>query len=289
MTLIKRFIEKTSEYSIVDSLFLILLFYLPFLNRFHKPLDKMAKKAYSSLEATSFFVDRVFDFYLTDLIMIGIMGYIAIFLRPNLKELFWDKEKKWMASFLILSGISFVFSDPQAWALYRWLQIVLIIMAYFMISQALNLQKIVFIILGIITSTALAESVIVIIQYFSQDILGLKHLGERTEFLAKFTMPDKSLWSLNSLFKAYSTVICRAQGTFPHPNILGGFLGFSLFFYLFLIFKKPVSKNASFTRSCYLYPIFCSFSHFFTGIHFCLLPGITFIHWPALLEKEDTY
>ena len=286
MTLVKRFIEKTSEYSIVDTLFFILLFYLPFLNQFHKPLDKLAKKAYSSLEATSFFVDRIFDFYLTDLIFIGIIGYLATLARPNLKELFWDKEKKWMTFFLILSGISLAFSDFQPWTIYRWLQIALIIMAYFMISQTLNLQKTLFIILGIVTSTALAESVIVILQYFSQDVLGLKHLGEKPEFLAKFIMPDKSLWSLTPLFKAYSTTICRAQGTFPHPNISGGFLGFSLFstYFLFLKNRTPKMRFLLAIAICIqFFALFLTFSR--ASIFACSLASFLFIGLLLLKKK----
>lgn len=295
MTLIKRFIEKTSEYSIVDTLFLILLFYLPFLYRFHQSLDKLAKKAYSSLAQTSFFIDRIFDFYLTDLIIIGVISYVAVCLRPNLKELFWDKEKKWMTFFLILSGISLAFSDLQAWAIYRWLQMALIGVGYLMISQTINLQKILLIIFGIVTSTALAESIIVIMQYFSQEILGLKHLGERTELLAKFGMQDKSLWSLGFLFKAYSTTICRAQGTFPHPNILGGFLGFSLFSTYFLFLKRQ-SKKMRFLFAVAIciqfFALFLTFSR--ASIFACclaslLLIGMLFLKKKNLIDPKAFY
>ena len=71
--------------------------------------------------------------------------------------------------------------------------------------------------LWVILGVALFECFVGMCQFFTQHAIGLKLLGEpRLE-------RDQATFSMGSF------QVMRAYGTFPHSNVLGGFLVFSLF------------------------------------------------------------
>jgi hypothetical protein len=87
----------------------------------------------------------------------------------------------------------------------------------------------------VVLVVALMESAIAIFQYFIQHSIGLKGLGEPTlisrHYLgAGFPMIDGSVWILDRFFYAVreNAFVLRASGTLPHPNVLGGFMVFTL-------------------------------------------------------------
>jgi O-antigen ligase len=118
----------------------------------------------------------------------------------------------------------------------------------------------------IVLITALIECAIAIPQYFVQHSLGLKGLGEPTligrNFLGPhFPMADGSIWIFDNFFHGVrnKAFVLRACGTLTHPNVLGGFMVFSLLmtYYLYGLGQRRVwlSLAILFRPSCFLLPI----------------------------------
>lgn len=97
------------------------------------------------------------------------------------------------------------------------------------------------IILHSLCFAALFQAVIAIAQYVHQGPLGLRLLGEPTTF-SVLGAPDGSRWLLDLFFnhKTNSALLIRASGTLPHPNVLGGFLVFSILATYFLSQKRKI-------------------------------------------------
>jgi O-antigen ligase len=87
-------------------------------------------------------------------------------------------------------------------------------------------------------SLALFESAVSLLQYFTQERVGLKFLGEpnRTHFFFKLIDGHSSLFEL----ERHTKNILRSTGTFQHPNIFGGFAfcGLLTTFYLYFTDAK---------------------------------------------------
>jgi hypothetical protein len=81
-------------------------------------------------------------------------------------------------------------------------------------------------------TSMLGQSILAMVQYGVQHSLGLSFLGESVITKNTSNIATIDFWG---------TKILRAYGTFPHPNILGGFL--SGIIILFLIFKDIVQRT----------------------------------------------
>ncbi len=87
------------------------------------------------------------------------------------------------------------------------------------------------------------QSIIGIAQYFHEAPLGLRLLGE-SNTPSTILIQDGSRWIFDRLF-AVSTSGCtkmRAAGTFPHANVLGGFLVLSILMTYSLILQSQKRK-----------------------------------------------
>jgi len=102
-----------------------------------------------------------------------------------------------------------------------------------------NIQKIgqYKLILGILSISGLFQALLAIFQFSSQHSVGFKWLGE---YLAPLGTSGLSNFVVNG------EKIIRAYGTFPHPNILAGFLLVSLASTLYLISSLKTQKSKFF-------------------------------------------
>ncbi|HSX10627.1 MAG TPA: bifunctional demethylmenaquinone methyltransferase/2-methoxy-6-polyprenyl-1,4-benzoquinol methylase UbiE, partial [Chlamydiales bacterium] len=108
-------------------------------------------------------------------------------------------------------------------------------------------------ILGAFVAAALFQTGVAIVQYFYQEPLGLRLLGE-TATISAYPSEGGSRWLFDQFFPRTLPSglriirgtpleridVIRASGTFPHANVLGGFLALSLLatYYLILQAKK---------------------------------------------------
>ncbi|MCX6990522.1 MAG: O-antigen ligase family protein [Chlamydiae bacterium] len=148
---------------------------------------------------------------------------------------------------------------------------------------------------SLVVITSVFQCFVAITQYFTQHSLGLAKLGEMKIphiGAACFGMPDGSLWIFDRLFSVArgSKSIIRAYGTLPHPNVLGGFLVFSLFATYYLYQK---SKNATYTTLLSFVLFFQTFSLFTTYSRSALFGWIigsivwfALNAWKAFLQKD---
>ncbi|HSX25873.1 MAG TPA: bifunctional demethylmenaquinone methyltransferase/2-methoxy-6-polyprenyl-1,4-benzoquinol methylase UbiE [Chlamydiales bacterium] len=121
---------------------------------------------------------------------------------------------------LLFSFLAHAFTDEQREKITRWLLLTLVIAALF-------------------------QAAVAIAQYFLQDPIGLRILGEQG---GNFSLiPGKHRWIFDSFFgyEAKRPHILRAIGTFPHTNVLGGFLALSILAAYFLIEKVQKGWAAS--------------------------------------------
>lgn len=239
--------QKINTAPLFSTLFLLLLFYLPFQHRYHRPLKHIYRESFSHLSRIPFNFDKALYFYITDFLMIALILKFFLSSKFELKKTLFEGSAKYLSLFILLSFVSVITSPShsQLWVYYRWTQLLIPMLLFYAISQTLDLTDVLKKAFWVIFAVTLFECGLVCIQYMSQTTLGLKGIGEgamNTSCTAFFSMPDKSRWLLDKFFQTSAPLvkILRAPGTFPHPNILGGFMGFSLFssYYLFVESEK---------------------------------------------------
>ncbi len=226
---------------------LILIFFLPFQARFYKFLKPLSLSFIRPEWSFPLYFERYADLFLSDLFLMVLLGWSLYRKQVDLQS-FWQDEKKYLTIFLALAGFSILMSDFSSYALSYWRWGHLLIAALFVyclrfwitasIKTALQTIAMVVVLSGIL------ECCVALPQYFLQHQLGLKMVGEPTlvsnhSQAPHFLMPKGALTSLDYLLKPLQepSVVLRAAGTLPHPNILGGFLVFSLLM-TFLLYEK---------------------------------------------------
>ena len=143
---------------------------------------------------------------------------------------------------VIFSFISILWSESHQIALFRSLKILEFVLLFIYISKMFHVEHLyrLRIIFKIIIGIGILQSIIGIIQILSQQSLGLIWLKE--------SIISTQLTGVAKIIINGSTCL-RAYGLFPHPNILGGFLVFSiiisiLYFKLFRVEQFSKLKKA---------------------------------------------
>lgn len=213
-------------------LFYVFLFLIPFQARIYKFLKPMSISWIDPSWSIPPYFDRYADFFISDFLLIPLVLW-AVYKKQVSKQ-------SALLCFLVVALISILLSDNSSYPLsyWRWAHLALASMLVFTMSAwRVSLKSVALVVIF----SAVLECGIAIPQYLTQHQLGLKFLGEKSlvtqhATTAHFQMPNKTLTSIDHVFsggEASSSVI-RAYGTLPHPNILGGFLVFSIFMSLYL-------------------------------------------------------
>ena len=235
----KTLLQKINSLSITAVLLLILVFFLPFQHGSGKLFKKWV---YLHL-------DYNFHFYLSDVLILTLAG--LCFFSMKLHHFFLKNSNKYLTGFLIFSFLSILYSPDRnlLWVYHSWLAIAIPSCLFFVLSNHHNVKEIVQKGLWVLLFASLVESGIAFTQYMQQAPLGLNSLGEPA-FFSAFASTTKTKWILDPLFHSSlpSFILQRATGTFPHANVLGTFMGISIFatFYLYLSVNKSWKKNLLF-------------------------------------------
>lgn len=151
------------------------------------------------------------------------------FLCMRKKNIKISKKSVWISGLMFLSLFpSFFLSQDLFFSFLVLTFYITAFLLYILIKNqnfptSLLIQK-------ILLLSALFQSILGIIQYIKQGSLGLWFLGESV-FSAGMTNI--------ATFQYSGETFIRSYGTFPHPNILGGFLSITLIlFFLFPIFQQ---------------------------------------------------
>lgn len=176
--------------------------------------------------------------------------------------------------FVFLAGLSIGWSGNQALSFYYWLKLAEgVILALIILNWRLDFSKLVY----SLFFSGILQAGLAIGQFLTQKIMAFKWLG------IAFHLP---LETTASVIEINGERWLRAYGSFPHPNILGGFLAISFMAALYLYFnhrsgwKKILILTASliifiglffsFSRSAWLATFFASLVLFiFYGLKKC--------------------
>lgn len=275
-------------------LILVVLFLIPFQQRFYKVLRPLSIKLIDPKWEIPDYFEIHLDWFLSDFILLPLFFLFLKKTRGEWYELLWKRERKLLTLFLFFSLFSIVTSDFSSYFLsyWRWAHILLPATLYYLLahlnfSNGLIVKKIAQIVLFV----SLIECCIAIPQYFVQHSLGLKSLGEPTliasNFLGpSFPMKEGSLWIFDSFFgviRGKESVI-RASGTVPHPNVLGGVMVFGLLmtYYLYGLGRKRGYLSVSILIQ--LFSLFITYSR--SALYAWLIASFFWIFLTSIKEKK---
>jgi O-antigen ligase len=184
------------------------------------------------LEVSKQYEKKIY-FYISDLLAIFACFWSGLSLRK------WLFNPLWLIWLCALFSIALSPFSHYPIPYFRLLQLLTPFLVCSLISHSEEPLKLTRILLISIVSAALFQTGIAITQYFHQAPLGLRLLGE-TNQTSIFYVKDGARWLFDSLLgrKLENPVIMRAAGTFPHANVLGGFLVFSLLATYYLSIKN---------------------------------------------------
>jgi O-antigen ligase len=217
---------------------------------FCKPLFYKALKPLSltiippDISIPSYFSTSI-AFFLCDLLLLSLFLWIVYTRCITLKEYLWSGPSKWLLLFLLSGFASLCTSATAHYPLMylRFMEVALIAVLFNSVRSGFDSQSVVPFLrcfAWILFSLAVFESLVSLAQYFTQQRVGLKFLGEpnRTHFFFVLIDGQSSIFEVGK----HTKNILRSTGTFPHPNIFGGFAfcGLLTTFYLYITENKRV-------------------------------------------------
>lgn len=209
-----------------------LIFWMPLEHKYHKTLRKFSKTLIPEGVIIPEAIETKIYFYASDILAIFLLFSLVFAFKTQLRKIFTEKHVLLLWVFFISALISIWLSPLYFYSVIytRLLQILTFIILFCFITQTPYTEKKTPFFLSIFVATALLQCVFALIQYFTQEPLGLRVFAESTDTPAIFSMPNGKRWLLDHLFHytSPSTYIKRASGTLTHSNILGGLLMISL-------------------------------------------------------------
>lgn len=153
--------------------------------------------------------------YLSDILVWALLG---LWLFRILKgfPLHFNRLFAFSLGLVLVSGLSVSLAINQPAAVYKWLKLLEYILFSFYVSRHVDLKSDFLAIVKLLSIGLLFESVLATLQWFKQSsIFGYYFLGEN-----RYTAATSGIatFDLNGVKKV------RPYGTFPHPNVLGGYL-----------------------------------------------------------------
>ena len=194
----------------VAALLALLAFAIPIEYKYHKLFRFFSKTLIPQGLDISPNYDRFIYFYPSDLISILLL-FIALFWMKIPKRFFGNSL--WV---VFICAIASIIASPFASypiPYIRLLHLLTPVILFSFLAAMEEKERITRIILIAVVTAALFQTGVAILQYFHQAPLGLRLLGEPTQFPA---------------FSGGGHQWIRPSGTLPHPNILGGFLLMSI-------------------------------------------------------------
>ena len=184
--------------------------------------------------------------YLSD---IFVLLFVFIHIANNFSLFFKFISKSFVLPFFLFSLlVSSLFAQNVDASIYWSLKVIEIILFGFCIAHFSFSRKSFYVLIDILISASLIQSIIALLQFLFQKSLGgpLYFLGERS-----FGIDTIGI----ATFFANGKEFLRPYGTFAHPNILALFLSTTLIFLLFIVLKEKRGKRVNFYSISFL-PIF---------------------------------
>ena len=232
--------------SSVSFLFLFILASIPTQYRYRKWFRPLAEALSSKMEALPAYFEKSIYYCISDVAIIVLFLLLLFYRRIEGKKMIWEGSAKFLTAFLIVSLLSITLSSQYYYPIHyiRLIQFFTPCLLFYLLAQGCEIKDISSFLKKGFVCIALAgafQASVGISQYYKQDSVGLKKLGEMSlhsshPHLASIPLEDKTE-SLLTPQETRPKVLLRAHGTFVHPNVLGGFLVFSLIASYALFFR----------------------------------------------------
>lgn len=140
-----------------------------------------------------------------------------------------------LLAFLGWAGVSVFFSTNTYLIFYNWVKLIEVVFIFIYVRDFIKSRGLRGLanILWVFVLSAFFQASVAIMQFINQGSLGLQVFHESPMGILK-----DGVAKLN--FANFQLI--RSYGTFPHPNVLGAFLGLAIFFSYWLWLRDDVSK-----------------------------------------------
>ncbi len=248
---------------------LIVFLLVPFQRRFHGFFDSFSR----SLSLPDFplpvYFSRKIHLFTSDLFIIALGCILIFWLRTSLRKLFWEGPSKYLTLlfFTFLLSTSLSISKQYSLQYFRLFEFSLVFLFFNCICSLrtkIDLQRFVKRLAWVFVSISLVQCVISICQFVSQDAVGLSFFGEIDPHKFLFHVRGAPNGFLTQLLgpQFNSAELCRACGTFLHPNVLGGFLFCSIMASFYLCVEEVTRLKRLFLQVMILLQFFALYLSF---------------------------
>ncbi|MBD3156196.1 hypothetical protein GF369_00025 [Candidatus Peregrinibacteria bacterium] len=223
LSAIKKYIKQCTFTDVSAALFYAFVFLMPF------QIDVLA---YSStlFKGGNFNPFTSVFYYLADIVfLLALIAWGVSLVRGEYKKKL--TYGKWLIGVILLALIivgewSVFVAEDQFLSLLALLRLVqMIVMYFYMANDVTNRQTV----MNVFIASVSVQAVIALLQYVTQGSLGIHVLGES---VLSPTLPGVAKMNIDGV----NTM--RAYGTFPHPNIMAGYLVTAIMFTFYHIRKK---------------------------------------------------
>ena len=160
----------------------------------------------------------------------------------------------YLITFLLISAVSIKNSSNPAISWFQWLKLLEFSALYFYLSRYAFAKFGLISVFSAILAGGFLQAIIAIAQFLKQSSIGLKYLGE--------SIINSDLLGIASFYLSDGEKIIRAYGTFPHPNVLAGYL-FLVLCIMYYVLWKRYKTDTIYSILIVAYP-FILFSFFLT-------------------------
>ncbi len=238
----------------MNKILTFLVFLVFFILPFQKPIFQKALKKVGSLIIPSgldfpvYFSTKI-KIFPSEFFILILFCILLYLMRGSWWSLFFSGPSKYLSFFVLAVLFSIGCSSTSHYLLMyiRVFKFALAVSLFHCMKMAFNKESAVRFIKGlayVIVGISLFESSVALLQYALQKRLGLSFMGEVHFNYCKFEMPGGCRWIFDTLFNIQREChwLRRASGTFPHPNIFGGFHFCAMLFTFYLFFTTSVKK-----------------------------------------------
>lgn len=181
--------------------------------------------------------------YLADLLLIGFLFFGLINKRISFK-----KTDILLLLFMGFAGISIFAGSDSRVGIYYFIKLLEFVFLYIYLRKNIHLYSGIY---NILLVSGIFQAILAIAQFYKQSSLGIKFIEAGKYFpgapgVATFLMGDDK--------------IMRAYGSFPHPNILAGFLLLAIFCFYALWLKKRINPIFMMGFFVLVFGLFTTFS-----------------------------
>lgn len=264
----------------------LIAFGFPLEYKYDKPLRRFSRSLIpDGVVLPAGFEKKIF-FYASDIAAILLFLAILFVFKISWKRIFLRKENLFLW-ILFSSAVFSILISPlsQYPVIYtRLLQLLTPIFIYLFITLTPFSSQNVRLFLSLFVMTALVQSLFAVIQYFTQEPLGLRIFLESRDVPASFEMPDGRRWVFDLLFshKWAVDLVKRASGTMNHSNILGGLLTLSILSSYSLYANAAARRKKQIIGALILFQFFALSTTYSRSAIFATLLGTVFwFGWAA--------